>query len=75
MSYKIAVLVKQVPDLNAMRIDSAPPVEVAFVLSDNAPTGLGEPALPPVIPALCNAIFAATGKRGRSLPIDVSTLA
>jgi isoquinoline 1-oxidoreductase beta subunit len=57
-----------------LRIAEAPVVETHILDSGQPPGGLGEPGVPTVAPAVCNAIFAATGKRIRRLPIDREAL-
>ena len=57
-------------DFQMLRIDGAPKVETVIVPSGDFWGGVGEPPVPPLTPALCNAIFAATGKRIRSLPLQ-----
>jgi len=62
-------------DFQVARMSDAPfQVNVHFVDSGELPTGAGEPGLPPVIAALGNAIFAATGKRVRDLPLSKQKL-
>jgi CO/xanthine dehydrogenase Mo-binding subunit len=62
-------------DFSLLRIDEMPKVEVYIAESSAPPTGIGEVGVPPIAPAVTNAVFAATGKRVRSLPIDFDYLA
>jgi isoquinoline 1-oxidoreductase beta subunit len=59
-------------DAQVLRMNETPDIEVHIVSSDESPTGIGEIGLPAVAPALGNAIFAATGKRLRELPLTLS---
>lgn len=61
-------------DYQILRMNEMPQVEVHIVQSTDAMGGVGEPGTPPVAPAVCNAIFAATGKRIRRLPINTTEL-
>ena len=61
-------------DYQVLRINQAPEIEVYLVPSSEPPAGMGETCVPPVAPAVANAVFAATGKRLRRLPIDPSLL-
>ena len=56
-------------DYRVLRINDAPDIEVHLVSSTLPPEGMGEPGVPPLAPAVANAVFAATGKRIRRLPI------
>jgi len=54
-----------------LRLEEAPVIEVYIVPSTAPPSGVGEPGFPPIAPAVCNAIFAATGQRIRKLPVKL----
>ncbi|NKB98451.1 MAG: molybdopterin-dependent oxidoreductase [Pseudomonadales bacterium] len=59
-------------DYPILRMNEAPNIEVVIVDSNEAPTGVGEPGLPPIAPAVANAVFAASGQRLRSLPLRLA---
>ncbi|NND82076.1 MAG: xanthine dehydrogenase family protein molybdopterin-binding subunit [Gammaproteobacteria bacterium] len=59
-------------DYPILRMDEAPVVDVIIIDSDEDPTGVGEPGLPPIAPAVANAVYKATGQRLRSLPLKLA---
>ena len=64
-----AVQQQNYPQYRMLKLNETPRVETHIMPSSAAPTGIGEPAVPPLAPALANALFALTGKRARSLPL------
>ena len=64
-----AVINSNFHDYRVARLSESPEMFVSIIENDEAPGGVGEPGVPPVAPALCNAIYAATGKRIRRLPV------
>jgi isoquinoline 1-oxidoreductase beta subunit len=59
-------------DYPALRIDECPVIETGIIDSAEHPEGVGEPGLPPIAPAVANAVFAATGQRLRALPLNLA---
>jgi len=59
-------------DYPMLRMDESPEIEVIIIDSGTKPTGVGEPGLPPIAPAVANAVFKATGQRLRSLPLQLA---
>ena len=54
-----------------LRMNESPEIEVTIIKSGTKPTGVGEPGLPPIAPAVANAVYKATGQRLRSLPLQL----
>jgi isoquinoline 1-oxidoreductase beta subunit len=61
-------------DYPILRMDEMPLIEVYIVESDKRSSGIGEMGVPPIAPAMASAVFAATGKRIRHIPITVNDL-
>jgi CO/xanthine dehydrogenase Mo-binding subunit len=59
-------------DFEVIRMNEAPKIHIYLTESDAQPKGVGEPGLPPIAPAVVNAVYAATGNRIRELPIQLS---
>ena len=59
-------------DYPMLRMDASPEIEVVIIDSGTKPTGVGEPGLPPIAPAVANAVYKATGQRLRSLPLQLA---
>jgi len=67
-----AVVQSNFHDYPVLRINEMPAIEVHIVPSSDKPTGVGEPGVPPIAPAVANALAAATGKRLRKLPLSLA---
>ena len=59
-------------DYPMLRMNESPEIEVTIIKSGTKPTGVGEPGLPPIAPAVANAVYKATGQRLRSLPLQLA---
>lgn len=59
-------------DYKILRINEAPAVDVLIVETEQAPSGVGEPGLPPIAPAVANAVYQATGQRLYSMPLTLA---
>jgi CO/xanthine dehydrogenase Mo-binding subunit len=67
-----AIVESNFHDYPLLRANEAPDIEVVIIDSNTEPTGVGEPGLPPIAPAVANAVFRATGQRLRDLPLRLA---